>query len=423
MSANPNYFSVDQTNTLLIRAAGDVLIRGWDQTGVELLCDGGRAFKEEPEQKLARVVAKGDLYLSVPAGMAVRVEYISGDALISGIRGRLDIQKASGDLTIEKCAQVDLGVTGGDLTVREIFGPFNIQRVSGDFRGEAIMGGLVVESVGGDSTLQIGGGGVRLRTGGDLTLVLPRDGAEEVVVKAGGDVNIHVAEEINAQLDLSSGGHDIRIEVPGHVSSIEEPTYSATLGSGARPVHVRSGGDLLVTEEVWDEDDLGDDIEEQINDWEERKMNLDSQHGDWDNFEQRIRDRTEAAARRAEDRVREAMDRVERQNRQRGDLFSRFGFNFNFPTPPTPPASPAAPAPTAKPAPVAKPAPMAGSQAARTEAQTAKTELVAEPDAGIPPSSGVSNDERMLVLKMLQEHKISIEEASQLLNSLEGNFD
>jgi hypothetical protein len=37
--------------------------------------------------------------------------------------------------------------------------------------------------------------------------------------------------------------------------------------------------------------------------------------------------------------------------------------------------------------------------------------------------SSVSNDERMLVLKMLQEHKITIEEAEQLLSALEGNLD
>ena len=222
MSANPNLYPLDESNTLLVRAAGDVFIRGWDQPGVEVLCDGERAFNAEPEQKLARIVAKGDLYMSVPAAVAVRVEYASGDTLITGLRGRLDIQKASGDLSIEKCAQVDLGVAGGDLLVRQISGPFNIQRVSGDFRGESILGGVTVESIGGDTTLQIGGGGVRLRTGGDLKLALPKDGSEEIVVKAGGDVEILVAEGISARLDLSSGGHEIQIEVEGHVTTYEE---------------------------------------------------------------------------------------------------------------------------------------------------------------------------------------------------------
>ena len=38
-------------------------------------------------------------------------------------------------------------------------------------------------------------------------------------------------------------------------------------------------------------------------------------------------------------------------------------------------------------------------------------------------ASNVTNDERMLVLKMVQEHKITVEEAEQLLAELEGKFD
>ena len=37
-----------------------------------------------------------------------------------------------------------------------------------------------------------------------------------------------------------------------------------------------------------------------------------------------------------------------------------------------------------------------------------------------PPSEPVSEDERMAILKMLQEKKITAEQAEQLLNALEG---
>ena len=38
----------------------------------------------------------------------------------------------------------------------------------------------------------------------------------------------------------------------------------------------------------------------------------------------------------------------------------------------------------------------------------------------VPPSEPVSDEERMAILKMLQEKKITAEEAEQLLSALEG---
>lgn len=435
MSVNPNFIPLNETSALLVRAAADVFICGWDQPGLEIFCDAERVFKDEPGQKLARLVAKGDLYLSVPASIAVRIEHANGDAVITGLTGRLEIQKVGGDLSIEKCAQVDLAAAGGDLLARKITGPFNVQRVGGDFNGETLSGGLAVESVGGDAILQVQSGSVRLRAGGSIKLGLTQNSPDEVVVKAGGDVEILVGEDIGARLELSSGGRDICIEVAGHKSSIEEPAYYATLGDGSRTIRARAGGDLELSDKAWDEDDLSDPIAEQLMEWEKRKHRLDCHRGDWGGVEERVRTRAEEAARRAEERVREAMERVERQNRRREDLFSRFGFNFNFgptPAPPAPPVSPAVPATPAAPAAPAAPEPLVpfapltpfGQPLVQDAAPAVQAAQVSpESVQNVMAESSVSNDERMLVLKMLQEHKITIEEAEQLLSSLDGNFD
>jgi len=406
MNGNPDIYPTNEVGALLIRAAADVYVSGSANPQIEVLCDSERVYKEEPGQKVARLVAKGDLHVSVPAGLAVRLEHAGGDALLSGLRGRLEIQKVSGDLMIDDCAQVDLASTSGNLTVRKISGALTVQRVGGDLSGEELSGGLLVESAGGDIAVQVLSGPVRLRSGGDIKLNLPQNSADEVTLKAGCSVELLLREDAGARLDLSSGGHDISIEVGGYSASIESASHLMTLGDGARSIYARAGGDVDVNAEPWDEDGISDTIDEGMNNWEERKQRLNFGRGDWGGCEERIRARTEEAARRAEERVREAMERVERQNRHREDLFSRLGINFgfNWPAPPVPPAPPAPPMPPA-PEPLAAEKPSAPA---------------AEPVAA---DSGASTDERTLVLKMLQEHKITIEEAEQLLASLEGNFD
>ena len=104
-----------------------------------------------------------------------------------------------------------------------------------------------------------------------------------------------------------------------------------------------------------------------------------------------------------------AMERVERENRFGEHAFGKFDKFLGFfgigqssgghPEPPMPP-NPAMEAQPSAPAAEVNSAPFGGSSA-----------------------SSITNEERMLVLKMLQEHKITVEEAEQLLASLEGLFD
>jgi hypothetical protein len=190
MDGNPYLQQINENATLLVRVGADVYIRGWDRPELEVLSDRDHLFSMDSDGKLARLVAKSDLYVSVPFAIPVRIEQVGGDALVSGVSSRLEIQKVGGDLMVEKCSQVDIGMTGGDLTIAEISGPLNIQKVGGDLDGAELAGGVAAETIGGDASIKIIHGGLRLRTGGDVSLALAESGSDEIVVKAGGDVSL-----------------------------------------------------------------------------------------------------------------------------------------------------------------------------------------------------------------------------------------
>jgi hypothetical protein len=132
------------------------------------------------------------------------------------------------------------------------------------------------------------------------------------------------------------------------------------------------------------------------------------------------------------------MERVERQNRRRQDVFSRFGIRWgNFwqddPKPPIPPTPPIPPMPDIHIPPIEIPAidvkvpPM---PAVNFPAGFPFSQGETNPPMETPPVSaqataveGASNEERMQVLKMLREHKITIEEAEELLRALNGEMD
>jgi hypothetical protein len=105
-------------------------------------------------------------------------------------------------------------------------------------------------------------------------------------------------------------------------------------------------------------------------------------------IEDRAREASERATARATERIRRAQSRLEQklaaaqrrieyksQARERASHHGHHAWTFNIPSPPTP---------------------------------------------GVAPSEPVSEDERMMILHMLEEKKISMEEAELLLSALEG---
>jgi ElaB/YqjD/DUF883 family membrane-anchored ribosome-binding protein len=105
--------------------------------------------------------------------------------------------------------------------------------------------------------------------------------------------------------------------------------------------------------------------------------------GDNEEMANKIQDRISAALRRAEEKLAETMRKME--VRSEGDR-RRKGYGWQ--TPPTPPVPPAPPVP-----PVAPPA---------------------------RPKQQASDEERMMVLRMVEQGKLSIEEAEKLLRALNG---
>jgi hypothetical protein len=340
---------------------------------------------------------------------------VGGDAILNGLTGSVEVSFVGGDLRHNGADKLDIGHVGGDLTVANVGSNLVVRKVGGDFTCDAT-GSISAEMVGGDSNLRLTGG-ARLRTGGDIRLSINAQSQDEVVVKAGGDIDLFIAPDMNAQLDLTSGGRDIVVLMNGNRDAYEQENKILTLGAGERSIRVKAGGDIRVTDEPMEMRNLEDEFVHMEYEFHAGHANgpvQDPQY--WVDFDARIHERTTEASRRAEDRVKAAMERVERENRRRehhfgkmwGKRFGIFSFGTEMPEMPEVPGHPEPPS---------HPEPTSGVEAQVPVAET--PEVSYEYDA----PSGVTNEERMLVLKMVQEHKITVEEAEQLLAELDGKFD
>jgi len=364
-------------NLVVVKAHGDLSLLGWDQAEARLLTSDIHNLRISQDGEALQVICLEDCELTLPESIAVRIDKAGGDAFVRGIKGKLEIQKVGGDLSVEGAVDVEIGQVGGDCLVYQVNGRLAGQRFGGDCSGLQVSGPLSFEHIGGDADFEVVSGAVTLRAGGDITLQVTELNAP-VSLRAGGDIRLHLPMDASATLDLESGGDDIEIHVGDKDEEVEKWAYGATLGSGGIPVTVDAGGDVLVTDEVWDKDNLEDRVDDLENHWkelEEERQEPRSPSRHWPDIEAITRRATrhgERAARRAEERVHAAMHRM-----------------GNFPPIPPiqtmPPMGPFTPK--------------------------------VNPE---PPRPKVSSEERMLILQMLQEKKISVEEAEKLLRALEG---
>jgi hypothetical protein len=351
---------------LVVRASSDLFIEGGELPQLVATVDDGDSFRMKDDNGTIYLHANSDFKLRIPATVSLVLERVGGDASILEMSGKVEVQKVGGDLHFQKLNEISADSVGGDCIFKEISGPIDLKRVGGDLDGFKL-GDISAYGIGGDAELSAVQGKVQLSAGGDVHLQFANPQIAGSKIRAGGELSV-----VKANLKLESGSESISVHACGQQLDVEEESYSLPLGEGGETVELNAGGEIDVKEgkEAMGEfsfvfDDIGDtwrdfgkEIEEKIR-HSMKGVNHQLRHAGWE----------------ASNAMRQAADKMDGFSR---DFNSRDGRVYGFGFEPN------------KVAPAAK------------------------------EKKAASDEERMLVLKMLQEKKISVEEAEKLLQALEG---
>jgi hypothetical protein len=198
--------------------SGDVLVRGWDETGVEVRGDR-TAWGIDKEMAQDRAE-------SLPVDISKR----DGEVLIearppvpAGV-GVLNMQRMRTDLVVMVPATVCLEVTtrSGDVTVVDHSGSLSVNTTRGDINIADPKGAIKVETVSGD--IQIGSGPVSelelISASGDIsTGIIPLSGGQYRLRSASGDVTARIGASpigLNYEAETVSGG--LHLELGGKLT-------------------------------------------------------------------------------------------------------------------------------------------------------------------------------------------------------------
>ncbi|MFN2156054.1 MAG: DUF4097 family beta strand repeat-containing protein [Anaerolineae bacterium] len=429
------YDVTEGTSVELARVDSDAVIERGEAGRVEILLDGEETEVGVQQQEDAlRIESEVALSISVPPATTVDVVEATGDLILRGLDGTTNVQAAHSDLLIQSCrGPVMLGTAHGDVTIEQTSGPVTVSEVYADVRlsqvsapvqlgavhGDvrarslaaplqmgAISGDVRVRDTRGQVTLEDGSGDVKAtelsggmqlhHVRGDLVLKTSLGAGSTYHARADGDIVARFPEDSSAHFVLEAGG-TLLAKLP-EVEEEGQGRLVGRSGEGSATVELSAGGALSVkmrgpgeTRAPFGVDmgaDLGAQIEAQIAESlgafdvgsvaqrevekamrkAEREIQRAHEHA------QREHERAQERLRRAEEKAQEAARRAqERIERHRPPNVGLFGKDVNV------------------------------NLGARHR----------------PRRPRVSDEEQLMILRMLQEGKISTEEAEKLLKALE----
>lgn len=341
---------------------GDLSLVGWE--GDDILLKGDEdeiQFSQDGEQ--VNISYEDDLSLRVPKAASVFINHISGDASIRGVMGGIELKEIEGDLSIRDVDSVAIDTVHADFSLRGARGYLSVKSAHSEVSIRDVDGNVTLDTVADDLALRDVRGNVSANVAEDVVLYLNPQAGNTYSVTAGDDILLVMPLKANATLTLNAD--EIDIEWKGVANDEDATTRVVTLGDGSASVTLNAGGDIRVTHQS----NAGETAED--------FGNFAGIGLDWSGFGERISRQVEQATHRAAKKVEEAAQRMDRVAGRRGGPKVNVGvgrWNWDLSS---------------------KGVPM-------------------------PPKPQVSDEERMMILKMLQDKKITAEEADQLLASLEG---
>lgn len=225
------------------KVKGDLKLRSQEGQMLTVL---GREGELEVTQSGREVIieCRGDCRIRVPEDAIVALETVGGDAAITDLLGGVEIGNIGGDLSLRRADSALLRGVGGDLSAKDIEGDLNTKTVGGDCWIGRVGGQTRVEAIGGDASINQLGGSLRAMVGGDAALNLREGVHGSINVDAGGDISVRLPQSPSVKVSLKAGG-SIRSKIE-EAEGIHGRSGQFVLGDGDYEMQLSAGGSIWI---------------------------------------------------------------------------------------------------------------------------------------------------------------------------------
>ncbi len=387
--------AVEPDVTIVVRAHSNLDVHQWDRAELGIITDIN-VQKIRHENKLLRMLFVEDCELSVPKNREVIIDRVSENARVRDLSNPLTINKVGGRLVLQNIESAVVGRVSESCLIENVAGKLKIGKVGDNLTGKNLKSSVSIERVSGSVQLQGISGSLEVRADDNVEVSVMDTNHEKIQIRSSDSIQLHLPVEPNASLQIRSGGESISLETASVKKKMNEGRSEIRLGSGEQKIILEADDRVRVTSEILDEREIARLFSDMDLLWQNLKQESELKraarekevhweikmvegvaqvaHGALDEVEEianqiKISDE---AVRLAEQRVKDAMKQVQEQIRN-------LGYDLSI-------------------------------------VEESEPEPADDPKSNA--KSEVTDEERLIVMRLLQEQKISVEEADRLLEVL-----
>ena len=403
---------------IVLEVDGNLRLKGVEGQELVGITQGDDDFVMEQRQGQVYVQCPDNLTLQVPRHSEIKIERVSGNASLKALEGELEIQVIEGNLELRNVGTVKIGKAKGNLLTRRVSGDLNIDTIYGNASIEDIQGSMKVQgAIKGNLNLTEVDDDIQAVVGGNLAARIDPIPGANYELNAGANLACWFPEDASVEINIPKAG---KIALGFGSESFPKPLtapYHFTLGDGESSVTLSAGGNIAVFgaagfhqpagyDAKYDfssgniPEGFGEEISRQIESQMEtlgrqiefQMENLASSlsmsglpEEVADRISRQAREVSERATRRAQEKMQRAQEKIERKveaARRKAEMKSRYARRAD-------------------------------------QRQERKATWKSTPDI-TSPVDPVSDEERLMILRMLEEKKISLDQAEELLSALDG---
>jgi len=398
--------SLGLTPSILIENVGGSLqIKGWMRSEIFVSSDDEQSELIEREDGLL-LRSAADCVLRVPRAARLQIGQVNGNLRLKYLDADLRVEHVGGSLVCRSVANLSLGAVNGSLMVKDVLGSINCRSVGGSVIARHVEGDMLLEQVGGNLDGRNLSASLQATVGGFSRVEWNVFNGRGVALKAGGSIHCEISDALQPQLNLRSGAQEIHLVQMGEKKRLAEATCQLTLGEGLFPFDLQAGGKIvfIVRQAILEEEEDLDAI-----------------------FNEEVNQISERVRRQFQTQIEAFQEQMDRFAEQMGKLGATAAATVEPPEPP--------PFATRDPS-VRLQEKMRRAQermeqklaeAQRRSEQKAKHSFIEKIGFGRkrePTTEKVAtetiSEERLFILKMLEQKKITVAEAEALLAALEG---
>ena len=401
---------------------GNLQLKGWDHADILIKTSAASDLPTNVQEGILLIETKGNCLIRAPHDTIVRIGTVRGNVRIKLIDSTVHIGRIQGSLALRNVGSTQATIIQGDLLARQIVGDLHIDQVIGNAVVRDVEGECTIDQIHGNIELRDAEEDINVNASGNARIRLCMMIGSEYQIKAGGNIICKIPEDASLQAELTSGEKYIALRLPEEKKVINSSSYSFSLAEGAASLMLVAGGKLTVaTQETdWMEMDdieaehddafagISNDFSRQINaqigaQIESQLELLDGQldelaeslatagfsEAEAEQIVQRSREESQQASTRAQEKMRRAQEKLDRKivsAQRKAELKAR-----------------------------------AAERRQRSQSSESWSFSGSTQSTQNLPKASVSDEERLMILRMLEQKKISLEEAENLLAAIESS--